>query len=156
MSEQREPAREAGKFSRRDLLKGAVAGASALAIPTVAHAHGQTVAAHDPEDRIDLSRQYPFYGKGGQVGVATPPQRHIMYMTFDLTTTSRQDLQVLLARWSSAIAQLMKGGTIGQVEPLRNSGVGMDTGEALDLGPASLTVTVGLGPRVFSDTFGLA
>lgn len=156
MSEQREPAREAGKFSRRDVLKGAVAGASALAIPTVAHAHGQAVAAQDPEDRIDLSRQYPFYGDGGQVGVTTPPQRHIMYMTFDLTTTSRQDLQVLLARWSSAIAQLMKGGIIGQVEPARDSGVGMDTGEAMDLGPASLTVTVGLGPRVFTDTFGLA
>lgn len=155
MSDKLHPAREAGKFSRRELLKGAVAGASALAIPTVSYAHGQATAARDPEDKIDLSRQYSFYGHEGQVGISTPPQRHIMYMTFDLTTSTRQDLQVLLARWSSAIAQLMKGGTIGQVEPARDSGVGMDTGEAMDLGPASLTVTVGLGPRVFTDTFGL-
>ncbi|MBU9820315.1 deferrochelatase/peroxidase EfeB [Rahnella sp. BCC 1045] len=155
MSDKLHPAREAGKFSRRELLKGAVAGASALAIPTVSYAHGQATAARDPEDKIDLSRQYSFYGHEGQVGISTPPQRHIMYMTFDLTTSARQDLQVLLARWSSAIAQLMKGGTIGQVEPARDSGVGMDTGEAMDLGPASLTVTVGLGPRVFTDTFGL-
>ncbi|MGA5656136.1 iron uptake transporter deferrochelatase/peroxidase subunit [Rahnella contaminans] len=155
MSDKLHPAREAGKFSRRELLKGAVAGASALAIPTVSYAHGQATAARDPEDKIDLSRQYSFYGHDGQVGISTPPQRHIMYMTFDLTTSARQDLQVLLARWSSAIAQLMKGGTIGQVEPARDSGVGMDTGEAMDLGPASLTVTVGLGPRVFTDTFGL-
>ncbi|MFO6298585.1 iron uptake transporter deferrochelatase/peroxidase subunit [Rahnella selenatireducens] len=155
MSDKLSPAREAGKFSRRELLKGAVAGAGALAIPTVSYAHGQATAARDPEDKIDLSRQYSFYGHEGQVGISTPPQRHIMFMTFDLTTTTRQDLQVLLARWSSAIAQLMKGGTIGQVEPARDSGVGMDTGEAMDLGPASLTVTVGLGPRVFTDTFGL-
>lgn len=155
MSDKLHPAREAGKFSRRELLKGAVAGASALAIPTVSYAHGQATAARNPEDKIDLSRQYSFYGHEGQVGISTPPQRHIMFMTFDLTTSTRQDLQVLLARWSSAIAQLMKGGTIGQVEPARDSGVGMDTGEAMDLGPASLTVTVGLGPRVFTDTFGL-
>lgn len=155
MSDKLHPAREAGKFSRRELLKGAVAGASALAIPTVSYAHGQATAARDPEDKIDLSRQYSFYGHEGQAGISTPPQRHIMFMTFDLTTSTRQDLQVLLARWSSAIAQLMKGGTIGQVEPARDSGVGMDTGEAMDLGPASLTVTVGLGPRVFTDTFGL-
>lgn len=155
MSDKLHPARETGKFSRRELLKGAVAGASALAIPTVSYAHGQATAARDPEDKIDLSRQYSFYGHEGQVGISTPPQRHIMFMTFDLTTSTRQDLQVLLARWSSAIAQLMKGGTIGQVEPARDSGVGMDTGEAMDLGPASLTVTVGLGPRVFTDTFGL-
>ncbi|AVF34367.1 iron uptake transporter deferrochelatase/peroxidase subunit [Rahnella sikkimica] len=156
MSDKLSPAREAGKFSRRELLKGAVAGASALAIPAVSYAHGQATAARNPEDTIDLSRQYAFYGHEGQAGISTPPQRHIMYMTFDLTTSTRQDLQILLARWSSAIAQLMKGGTIGQVEPARDSGVGMDTGEAMDLGPASLTVTVGLGPRVFTDTFGLA
>lgn len=154
MSSKKNPAREAGNFSRRHLLKGAVA--SALAIPMVGSAHPKTVAQSDPEDRIDLSKEHAFYGSGAQAGIETPPQRYIMYMTFDMTSTNPRDLQVLLARWSSAIAQLMKGETIGQVEPKRDSGVGMDTGEALDLGPASLTVTVGLGPRIFSDTFGLA
>src|SRR5699024_4931662 len=63
--------------------------------------------------------------------------------------------QVLLAHWSGAIAQLVRGETIGQVEPERPYAVGLDTGEALNLSPASLTVTVGLGPGVFSDTYGL-
>jgi deferrochelatase/peroxidase EfeB len=104
---------------------------------------------------IDLSQEYPFYGSAEQAGIMTPPQHYAIYMTFDLTTTNRTDLQVLLARWSGAIAQLVKGQTIGPVEPARASGMGLDTGEALGLGPASLTVTVGLGPNVFTDTYGL-
>ncbi|WP_337064775.1 iron uptake transporter deferrochelatase/peroxidase subunit [Rouxiella badensis] len=154
MSSKQHPAREAGVFSRRNLLKGAVA--SALAIPMVGSAHNKTVADNDPEDKVDLSQEHAFYGTAEQAGIATTPQRYIMYMTFDMTSTNPRDLQVLLARWSSAIAQLMKGETLGQVEPIRDSGVGADTGEALDLGPASLTVTVGLGPRIFTDAFGLA
>ncbi|QGY31714.1 iron uptake transporter deferrochelatase/peroxidase subunit [Pantoea cypripedii] len=154
MNDKTKPAREAGNFTRRDLLKGAVA--SALTIPAISAAHGQNEAIHNPEDRVDLSREHAFYGTGGQVGIETPPQRHIMFMTFDLTSKNPRDLQVLLARWSSAIAQMMRGETIGQVEPTRTSGVGNDTGEAMDLGPASLTVTVGLGPRIFSDDLGLA
>lgn len=108
------------------------------------------------DDAIDLNQSIPFYGSAEQAGISTPMQRHCVYMTFDLTTSSRSDLQVLLARWSAAIAQLVVGGTIGQIEPQRETAIGGDTGESLDLAPASLTVTVGLGPNVFTDTFGLA
>ena len=143
--------------SRRGLLIGAAAGTlSAAAAPVFAEDAAAPPAPDRPEDAIDLTRSYAFYGTGEQAGIRTPPQRHVFYMTFDLTSTSRQDLQVLLARWSGAIAQLMAGQTIGQVEPDRPGAVGFDTGEALNLEPASLTVTVGLGPNVFTDTYGLA
>ncbi|MBS0221308.1 MAG: Dyp-type peroxidase [Proteobacteria bacterium] len=140
------------RFSRRGLLVGVAVGSAGAAVPyaTAQPAHG------DAEDRIDLARQHAFYGAAEQAGIRTLPQRHIFYMTFDLTSPQRRDLQVLLARWSGAIAQLMKGQTIGQVEPDRSSAAGFDTGEALALDPASLTVTVGLGPNVFTDTYGLA
>src|ERR1700744_587532 len=136
---------------RRGFLLSTALGGAAAAIP-----HGATAAsAADAEDKVDLTQQYNFYGNAEQAGIRTPPQRHIFFMTFDLTSTQRRDLQVLLARWSAAIAQLVKGETIGQVEPDRAEASGLDTGEALNLGPASLTVTVGLGPNVFSDTYGL-
>jgi deferrochelatase/peroxidase EfeB len=142
-------------LSRRGMLFGAAAGTvGAAAFPAAAFA--APGPAGSAEDVIDLTASLPFYGTAEQAGIRTPPQRHLFYMTFDLTSPARRDLQVLLARWSAAIAQLMAGRTIGQVEPQRVDGVGLDTGEALNLGPAALSVTVGLGPRVFTDTYGLA
>ena len=113
------------------------------------------VQGHD-EEVIDLTRSFPFYDQAHQAGIQTPPQRYTVFMTFDLASDARQDVQVLLARWSGAIAQLMAGLPIGQVEPHRVDAVAPDTGEALDLAPAGLTVTVGLGPGVFDRRFGLA
>jgi deferrochelatase/peroxidase EfeB len=136
-------------FSRRGLLFGAAVGAVGAVVP-----YGVTPA--EAEDTVDLTLEHSFYGTAGQAGIQTPPQRYVFYITFDLTSPRRRDLQILLARWSAAIAQLMKGRTIGQVEPDRPSAIGFDTGEALNLGPASLTVTVGLGPRVFGDHYGLS
>jgi deferrochelatase/peroxidase EfeB len=77
-------------------------------------------------------------------------------MTFDLTSRTARDLQVLLARWSAAIAQVMAGRTIGAVQPSHDEAVAADTGEAFDLAPSSLTVTLGLGPGVFGQELGLA
>ncbi|MFT4211552.1 MAG: Dyp-type peroxidase [Microbacterium sp.] len=105
---------------------------------------------------IDLSTTHAFYGTAEQAGIRTPVQRYSVFMTFDFTGTTATDLQVLLARWSAAIAQLMAGKTVGQVEPSRDDAVGGDTGEALDLDPAALTVTVGLGPGLFTDALGLS
>lgn len=136
--------------SRRGLLVGAAAGTIGAAPYASAPA-----AAADTEDVVDLTREHAFYGGAEQAGIRTPPQRYACFMTFELTSERRADLQVLLARWSGAIAQMMQGKTIGPVEPPRPDSIGFDTGEALDLGPASLTVTVGLGPRVFTDSYGL-
>ncbi len=138
------------QVSRRGLLVGAAAGTIAAA----PHAAAQASPA-DAEDVVDLAQERAFYGVAGQAGIRTPPQRYVFFMTFDLTSPVAADLQVLLARWSGAIAQLMAGKTIGPVEPTRPDGVGFDTGEALDLAAASLTVTLGLGPRVFTDGYGL-
>lgn len=143
-------------MSRRGLLLGA-ASVGGMAIERAAIAAAPVFSnLEGEEDMVDLTQSIPFYGTGEQAGISTPMQRHCVYMTFDLTTSSRQGLQVLLARWSAAISQLAAGGTVGQIEPTRVTAIGGDTGESLDLAPASLTVTVGLGPNVFSDTFGLA
>lgn len=148
-------------LSRRGLLfgaaaaGGAVVGAAGALSVEAAAGDNRTTAATD-KDVVDLDHSYPFYGTAEQAGIKTPPQRHIVYMTFDLTSPLRSDLQVLLAQWSAGIAQLVAGQPLGQVEPASDNGIGGDTGEAVGLAPASLTVTVGLGPRIFTDAYGLA
>lgn len=156
MSNKIKPEEDHPGVSRRNLLKGAMASAGALVVPGGVSAHSAVPVTDVTEDIVDLSRKYDFYGSGPQCGIETLPQRYAIFMTFDLTTDDARALQVLLARWSSAIYQLMQGTPTGQVEPSRAEATGGDTGEALDLGPASLTVTVGFGPGIFSDKLGLS
>jgi deferrochelatase/peroxidase EfeB len=151
--------------SRRRLIQGAGLGAGAVVIGGAAFAGGHAAGVHgsgldipatDDGDLVDLNVAHEFYTGGHQAGIETPQQRHTVFMTFDLTTASKQELQVLLARWSAAIAQLQAGLPVGSVEPTSPSGVPADTGEGYNIGPAALTVTVGLGPGVFDQRFGLA
>jgi deferrochelatase/peroxidase EfeB len=152
--------------SRRRLIQGAGVGAGAVVVGGGAFAAGHSAGAHagasgvdipatDDGDLVDLNVTHAFYTGSHQAGIETPQQRHTVFMTFDLTTTSKQDLQVLLARWSAGIAQLQAGLPVGTVEPATPAGVPADTGESYNLGPAALTVTVGLGPGIFDDRFGL-
>ena len=157
------PAAASPGLSRRRLIAGGAAAAAAGAAVGAGVTAGmmgrpaQPATASAGTDTVDLTRSVAFYDQTHQAGIRTPPQRHCVYMTFNLTPgATRQDLQVLLARWSAAIAQLMQGKAIGTIEPERPDAVGTDTGEAHGLAPASLTVTVGLGPGVFDDRFGLA
>jgi len=146
-------------FSRRRLLAGAGAGTGLVIGAAAGFAGGRASASSASEsggDVVDLDRSYDFYTGTHQAGIQTEPQRYCVYMTFDLGEVTTQDLQVLLARWSAGIAQLMAGQPVGAVEPDRADAVADDTGEAYGLQPSSLTVTVGLGPGVFDERFGLA
>lgn len=158
MTEQSDESTSPRGLSRRALLLTAAAG-GLVAGGLGGGAVGAAVAApHDEPtgDVIDMSTAHAFYGDAEQAGITTPVQRYSVFMTFDYTGVGASDLQVLLARWSAAIAQLMQGKTVGEVEPARVDAIGKDTGEALDLEPAALTVTVGLGPGLFTDKTGLA
>ena len=111
----------------------------------------------DENDNVDLRRSYPFYGQGHQGGIATLPQRYAVFMSFSLAAgAGRADLQALLARWSAATAVLQRGKPVGTVQPQVEVQPPTDTGEAYGLSPASLTITIGLGPSLFGDRFGLA
>src|SRR3954447_10159372 len=148
-------------LSRRRLLGGAGAGVAvgaAAGFGVGRWTDGGTASAAPTGglDAVDLNSSTDFYTGAHQSGIDTPQQRYCVFMTFDLTASTAQELQVLLARWSAAIAQCMAGEPVGSVAPDRAGAVAVDTGEALDLGPASLTVTVGLGPGVFDERLGLA
>lgn len=151
------PARSrSGLLSRRGFVAGAGAVGGVLAGAGAAAAVASRDDTGPVADAIDLDRSVTFYTGLHQAGIETPPQRYGVFMTFDLTSRTSRDLQILLARWSAAIAQMMAGEPIGAVQPAHGNAVALDTGEALDLGAASLTVTLGLGPGVFGPDLGLA
>ncbi|MGB9307995.1 MAG: iron uptake transporter deferrochelatase/peroxidase subunit [Mycobacterium sp.] len=153
---------ESGTVSRRRMLGGAMwAGVTGAAVGAVGGGFAGSATAADQkagdDDTVDLRRSYPFYGQGHQGGIATLPQRYCVFMSFSLAEgAGRSDLQALLARWSAAAAVLQQGNPVGTVQPQVEVQPPTDTGEAYGLSPASLTVTVGLGPSVFGDRFGLA
>ena len=148
--------------SRRRALGGAMlAGLGGAAIGAVGGGFaGHAMAAGQrggDDDTVDLRRSYRFYGQPHQGGIDTPPQRYAMFMSFSVAGgAGRTELQTLLARWSAAAAILQEGKPVGTVQPQVDVQPPADTGEAYGLSPASLTVTIGLGPSLFGERFGLA
>jgi len=100
----------------------------------------------------------PFFG-AHQAGISTPAQEFLDFAAFDLTTTSGEDLRALLKEWTAAAAAL-GAGKVYRPTPESPREPPADTGEALGLDPARLTITIGFGPSLFGsagqDRFGLA
>ena len=95
----------------------------------------------------------PFYGDH-QAGILTPQQHHLQFASYDVTASNVAEVRDLLGSWTGLAARLTRGDDPG-------SGGGEfappdDTGEAGGLDPARLTLTVGFGPGLFDDRFGLA
>ena len=111
------------------------------AAPAVASRAGNSVAFHGAH----------------QAGIATPAQEHLQFAALDMVSESRADLRDLLRTWSRAAALMAIGSVVGPVET--GSKPAADTGEALGLRAASLTMTFGFGPSLFGrggNRFGLA
>jgi len=100
---------------------------------------------------------YDFYGEH-QAGITTPAQDRLHFAAFDVSDVSAAELQELLADWSYAANRMTSGSGAGSYGPVDGpyDSPPDDTGEALDLPPAGLTITFGFGPALFDDRFGLA
>ncbi|HEX2704367.1 MAG TPA: iron uptake transporter deferrochelatase/peroxidase subunit [Candidatus Lustribacter sp.] len=153
-------------ISRRRMLgltAGAVVGTGVLA---ASQAHTQGPAA-SPTGGVPppggtqgpdpTALQYPFRGVR-QAGIITPAQDRMHFVALDVVTSDRAALSDLLERWTRAAERMTAGAEAapgGLVGGGPNAAPG-DTGEAYDLPPAGLTITVGYGPSLFDGRFGLA
>jgi deferrochelatase/peroxidase EfeB len=93
----------------------------------------------------------PFYGDR-QAGIATPAQDRLHFAAFDVVTSSKSELRGLMREWTDAAARMSRGELVGETG--QRLAPPIDTGEAVGLSPARLTVTFGFGPALF-DRFGL-
>ena len=157
--------------SRRRFLGGAAVAAGLVAGAGVAAGYGirsaadddardaagddvQGSGATDPTAGGRADAVVAFYGPR-QAGITTAQQERLMFAALDVTTTDVQELQRMLGRWAAMAARLTAGELVSD-SPVRAEQPPFDTGEAMDLGPHSLTITVGFGPSLFDSRFGLA
>ncbi|TXN31200.1 iron uptake transporter deferrochelatase/peroxidase subunit [Lacisediminihabitans profunda] len=98
---------------------------------------------------------YPFHGEH-QAGVTTAAQDRLHFAAYDVSDISRAELVSLLKDWSAAAARMTAGRPVGDgaIDGQKDAPPD-DTGEALDLPPAGLTITFGFGPSLFDHRFGL-
>ena len=108
----------------------------------------------------DIHRPTPFRGER-QAGIITPQQDRMHFCAFDVTTDSRDAVVSMLREWTQMSERMTAGQETVPNGALENPyGAPSDTGEALDLPPSALTLTVGFGPSFFikdgKDRFGIA
>lgn len=122
---------------------------------------GAAVAsAAEADDPAPADAVVPFHGVH-QAGIATPVQDRLHFAAFDVTTTDVAALASMLSAWTAAAARMTQGLAAGPggAIPIVPQSPPQDTGEALDLSPSRLTLTIGFGPTLFErdgvDRFGL-
>jgi deferrochelatase/peroxidase EfeB len=151
-----DPAASVTGLSRRGLLGLIGAGAGGLLVGGLGGvAIGRTTAgaADQPGGTV-----HPFFG-AHQAGITTPVQEHLHFASFTMADgATRDDLVSLLKDWSYAASRITQGLDVSASGAVQGSPQAPpdDTGEALGLAAAALTVTFGLGPSLFDDRFGLA
>ena len=141
------------RLSRRAVL-GAV-GVGAVGLTAAATAGVVATRPQQPPSVVQFRDQH-------QAGITTAAQDRLHFVSFDVITADRAELTRLLREWTSAAERMTRG---LETSPDGATGMGQylppsDTGEALGLSPANLTLTIGFGPTLFAtdtghDRFGL-
>ena len=148
-----ETSRTAGT-TRRGALGVALAGAGALgALGALAgcaspasNNHNQAAASNSASGPSNDS--HPFYGEH-QSGISTEVQDRMYFVALNLKTTDREEIRSLFQEWTKASAKMQAGEVVG--EERSYEAPPKDTGEAMDLSAAHLTITFGLGRSFLVD-----
>jgi len=147
------PGRDTGSgISRRRLFGAVGAGAVIAGAGAVA---GRTTA---PDEMEAAAHGVVAFRGEHQAGIVTPAQDRMHFVAFDVTTTDRAQLMAMLKTWTD-MAERMTAGLEATEDGATGDGAYQapsDTGEALDLDSSQLTLSIGFGPSLFDDRFGLA
>ena len=145
-----------GSTRRAVLATGAGAALAGAAAGLTYAARPASADVQDEPDAVDTGI-VPFRGER-QAGITTAAQDRLHLVALDVVTDDPEALRDLLSRWTVAAermtfgAEAAPGGVVGG-GPWK---VPQDTGEAYDLAPGHLTVTIGYGASLFDERFGLA
>ncbi len=132
-------------LSRRRLLGWTGAGVALAGVGAAAgYAVGTPAAEPAPTGVIPFRAQH-------QAGIITPAQDRLHFVALDLTTNDPAQVRALLRKWTAAAERMVAGAetTPGGAVNLNPDAPPTDTGEALGLPAASLTLTFGVGAALF-------
>jgi deferrochelatase/peroxidase EfeB len=133
-------------------LAAAGSGLATAALATAAERDAEAPRAANVGGDIE-----PYWGEH-QGGITTPAQRHSYFAAFDLMTPRRDDIVTMLRHWTAAGAAMAAGKPAAAYGP-DGTVPARDSGDALGLGPARLTLTFGFGIGLFDkggqDRYGL-
>ena len=140
-------------ISRRRFLSTVGAGVGAAA--TIGGISGYALASErEATATAPISTTVPFFGPH-QAGVTTPAQAHMAFVSFDvMPTADRGEVEALLTTWTAAAAAMCAGEPVGTTDEGARLAPPEDTGEAVGLPAAALTVTFGMGPSLFTGELG--
>ena len=165
------PTRRPGTLSRRRFLQAAATATGVAVVGGIGGLVGQELAgvgspgpagssptnATSPSLEAGDPRSAPVvpFRDVRQAGIATPAQDRLAFAAFDVSAPDRTALVALLRTWTDAAERMTRGEPVGPAEP-QPLAPPDDTGEAVGLRPGRLTLTIGFGPSLFDDRFGLA
>jgi deferrochelatase/peroxidase EfeB len=140
--------------SRRRLLAGAGAAGAGLVAGGLAGYFTRGSAEPSASSVGGSTSTVPFYG-AHQAGIDTPAQDRLAFGALNAVPgATRGDLRDLLREWTDAAARMTTGELVGQdTQPYAPP---VDTGEAVGSPVSRLTITIGYGPALFDQRFGLA
>lgn len=146
--------------SRRGFLGGAAGGALAALASSTARAADPAAKGISTESQgPGRAIVEPFHGPH-QAGILTAQQNQTFFAAFDLMTADRAAVEALLRRWTEMADRLTRGDTVASLDGVKPDVAAPDSGEAIGLAAARLTLTFGFGPGLFvrdgKDRFGLA
>ncbi|GAA4347562.1 iron uptake transporter deferrochelatase/peroxidase subunit [Angustibacter luteus] len=146
---------ETGRISRRRFLGGLGAAGAGAGLGAVAvAAHAQPPDPVPGGSGVGAGARVDFHGVH-QAGIGTASQDRLAFAAFDVTTKDADALRRVLTDWTAAAVAMTRGVPVpgSSSDPIAPPA---DTGEARGLPPSALTVTVGFGPSLFDERFGLA
>jgi deferrochelatase/peroxidase EfeB len=136
------------EVSRRDMLKlagvggaGVLLGASGLTGALTAFGMNPLAEDHKAKNKIN------FYGDY-QSGILTKNPEHVYFVSLNCTAKSKNELKEMFQQWTDYSVKLLNGQSV-ESNSSNKLLPAPDTGEAVGLDAAHLTLTFGVGPSLF-------
>lgn len=135
-------------MSRRDFLKVAGIGGAGVVVGSSGLGTSLYALNHFGKDNKKSKNKVDFYGQY-QSGIVTDVQKHVYFVVLELSTRSVNEVKKMFQDWTTQSVKLMNGDVLAATSENALLPT-VDTGEAVGLDAARLTLTYGISADFFT------